>query len=301
MQNAAALRNTGPGLSQGSACTICGGPDAICDARGNAGRTHCRECSRPEPGKCTACGGPVPSVWQGPTRERPFDPSVIPFRWLPGDDLCPACVAAKAQSAQENELIRLKQASGLPDDATGWDFGAAQAGAKALLGPDDFGLWWDGFKLVRYWNTRDRWPYLYGPARRGKTVLLYCLVQECLSQHKEAFFLDGAYLVGLLGQRNQGKTERLMARAKEARFLALDDLGVLPLKRKRQRAGLYEILDWRLKQKLPTAISSNLDYGDLEKQIPKDMGRIVGRVMDMTLPVRMRGPNLSMAKAGRGA
>ena len=286
-------------------CVVCGGPEAICDESGSRGCTHCKACSKPGPSKCITCGQPVPPVWMGPTKEHPFDPKLIPFRWLPGEPECKAC-AQKAREAKEaaeakKQAAQIRAAAGLPPEASGWDFAAAEVGARALLDDGDFQAWWESYQVVRYWNLRNKWPYLLGPARRGKTVLLYCLVHECVAvRQKAGLFLDATHLAGLLAERSLLDNQNLIQRAKTVHFLALDDLGVVPLRHKKQRSGFFEILDYRLKHKLPTAISSNLEYADLDRQIPRDHSRIAGRVVDLTAPVRMTGPNLTMAKAARG-
>lgn len=292
-----------PGNKPG--CTECGAAEAICNAEGGAGHTHCRECAKPQPGRCTECGAGVPPVWMGPTAERPHRFSL---RWLPGPDMCPRCTGLargreQGESKEAHESRYLKSAR-LPVEALGWSFEAAETRAKALLSKADFELWWQGWQAIRYWNNRTRWPYLWGPARRGKTVFLYCLINACMErQRKTALFLSVTEFAALAGRSTKPDSEAgaLIRRAQGARFLALDDLGAKKLRNERIRGALYEILDYRLKQQRPTAISSNYSYAELDKRIHNDFNRIIGRVVDLTRAVKLDGPNLTGARVKAGA
>lgn len=110
--------------------------------------------------------------------------------------------------------------------------------------------------------------YIWGDAGTGKTHALYTLANE-LAYSREY----GVYFTSILDILNGMKKnftdteeqENIKERAKEARFLFLDDIGAEQLKDNSDwyKSIIYEIIDYRYRKNRPTVFSSNYSKTEL--------------------------------------
>lgn len=105
---------------------------------------------------------------------------------------------------------------------------------------------------------------LSGPAGRGKTYLLHCLMKglclkgygPCDIRYFKGKVLDDRFLEEV---KECGSSKHLMQQLQEIQFLFIDDFGI---ERDSERAEreIYEIIDYRNDWEKPTIISTNISF-----------------------------------------
>lgn len=128
---------------------------------------------------------------------------------------------------------------------------------------------------------------LSGPVGSGKTFLACAIANSLIELKKEVLF---AVVPDLLDQiratydeDNEYSEQELMNAAREVCVLILDDLGAHNYT-EWTRNKLYSILNYRLNNRLPTIITTNLELAELETYTGE---RTTSRVVQMCRPYRL--------------
>lgn len=128
---------------------------------------------------------------------------------------------------------------------------------------------------------------LSGPVGSGKTFLACAIANVLLEQNKEVLFVVVPDLLDQIRATYDSGYEYteqdLMNAAREVEILILDDLGAHNYT-DWTRNKLYSIINYRLNNRLPTVITTNLDLGELEEYIGE---RSTSRIIQMCRPYRL--------------
>lgn len=126
-----------------------------------------------------------------------------------------------------------------------------------------------------------------GPVGSGKTFLACAIANSLIELKKEVLF---AVVPDLLDQiratyddSNEYSEQELMNAAREVSVLILDDLGAHNYT-EWTRNKLYSIINYRLNNRLPTVITTNLDLAELEAYTGE---RTTSRIIQMCRPYRL--------------
>lgn len=224
-----------------------------------------REAARPEPpaaGVCGDCGGMVEPVWR----------AAMLGGEIPGEhivsNLCERCTARRFRRAEAaaNPAGDARSLAGLPVEAQGWDFAAAEAGARGFKSEADLKAWQATLDALNYWHGKGVF-FLWGDGGLGKSVLGYAWLAEALADGKRAYCLAAPELVAAMKQSRAADSPAwgLVERAKNADDLLIDNLpgGRWP---KALYDALLELLYSRCRQKKATLITATCPPGEIVPQ-----------------------------------
>lgn len=149
----------------------------------------------------------------------------------------------------------------------------------------------DALSLLKSWKMGDEFGFLImGPSGCGKTHLLHSLVNLIAPEAKLGYwvkdcviFVNTAEFLNVV--RRDLETGEQFGRAKTAAFLFLDDLGVENLT-DWSRDELYRLFEYRLNNRLPTFITTNLNLEELKTRLHE---RLLSRLKDMCVFVPVKG------------
>ncbi|WP_313891610.1 primosomal protein DnaI [Psychrobacillus sp.] len=159
--------------------------------------------------------------------------------------------------------------------------------------------------FLNEWKRTNTLPkkglYIYGPFGVGKSYLLGALANELAALHVHSVVV---YVPEFLREMKQAIQDQSLAEkiefVKRAPVLMLDDLGAEVMSSWTRDEILGTILHYRMSEQLPTFISSNFNYEDLqdnlsftqrgEKEVVK-AGRIMERIRTLTIPIALHGKN----------
>lgn len=143
--------------------------------------------------------------------------------------------------------------------------------------------------------------YLHGPFGVGKSYFLGAIANE-LADRQVATVL--VYVPEFLREMRQSIGENTLAEkmemVKNAPVLMLDDLGAETMSSWTRDDVIGTILQHRMAQQLPTFISSNFDYNELQHHFtttqkgekePVKAGRLMERIKALTIPMTLKGKN----------
>lgn len=126
-----------------------------------------------------------------------------------------------------------------------------------------------------------------GPVGSGKTFLACAIANSLLELKKEVLFTVVPDLLDQIratyDDNNEYSEQELMNAAREVCVLILDDLGAHNYT-EWTRNKLYSILNYRLNNRLPTIITTNLELAELEAYIGE---RTTSRIIQMCRPYRL--------------
>ncbi len=155
----------------------------------------------------------------------------------------------------------------------------------------------EALQIAQYWLKEDSRPNLIivGPVGSGKSYLMACVFQELLAAPSP--WPEWLSVPEHLTMIKNGFTDELarkeaasqISRAKLAPILLLDDLGKThPGKGSSWvEDQLYDIVDERYRQMIPTVITTELGHGSL---IPRCGESVVTRLMEGAMVARLGKP-----------
>lgn len=129
-----------------------------------------------------------------------------------------------------------------------------------------------------------------GPVGSGKTYLVSCIARALLERGKSLYFavvpdlLDNIKATYDQGrQQGQYSEKDIMDEVKETPLLVLDDLGAHNYT-DWTRNKLYSIINYRLNNKLPVLITTNINLEDMEQYLGE---RTTSRILQMCVPYKL--------------
>ncbi len=129
--------------------------------------------------------------------------------------------------------------------------------------------------------------YLQGEVGRGKTMLAAAIFNNYLGQGRLKFTVVDD-LIRKIKEAFNKSTEFNIESYMEADLLILDDLGAEKTT-EFVEGELYNIINYRYNNKLPTIITSNINWNDLESKYPMNGKRIASRISEMCGSFNLNG------------
>lgn len=143
--------------------------------------------------------------------------------------------------------------------------------------------------------------YLYGPYGVGKSFVLGAIANELAPlQVKSVIVFMPEFLRELKNSIQNNTLNDKIEYVKKAPVLMLDDLGTESVTSWSRDEILAPILHYRMSEQLPTFITSNFNYKELEHHLSQSKSgdievvkaaRIMERIMSITTPIEMTGIN----------
>ncbi|MFJ7888864.1 primosomal protein DnaI [Lysinibacillus xylanilyticus] len=146
--------------------------------------------------------------------------------------------------------------------------------------------------------------YLYGKFGVGKSFVLGALANELAAiKIRSVVVFVPEFLREMKNAIGDNTLNEKIDYVKKAPVLMLDDLGAETMTAWTRDEILGTIFHYRMAEQLPTFITSNFNYGELEHHLAQSQkgdievvkaGRIMERVKALTEPIEMRGKNRRM-------
>lgn len=159
--------------------------------------------------------------------------------------------------------------------------------------------------FLNEWESTNALPakglYIHGKFGVGKSYLLGALANELAARHIHSVVV---YVPEFFREMKQSIQDQSLAEkiefVKRAPVLMLDDIGAETMSSWTRDEILGTILHYRMSEQLPTFMSSNFNYDELqhhlsftqrgEKEVVK-AGRIMERIRALTTPIALQGKN----------
>lgn len=159
--------------------------------------------------------------------------------------------------------------------------------------------------FLEEWGRTNSLPkkglYIHGKFGVGKSYLLGALANELASRHIHSVVV---YVPEFLREMKQSIQDHSLSEkiefVKNAPVLMLDDIGAEVMSSWTRDEILGTILHYRMSEQLPTFMTSNFNYSELEhhlsvtqrgeKEVVK-AGRIMERIRTLTIPISLQGKN----------
>ena len=146
--------------------------------------------------------------------------------------------------------------------------------------------------------------YLYGKFGVGKSFVLGALANELASiKIRSVVVFVPEFLREMKNAIGDNTLNEKIDYIKKAPVLMLDDLGAETMPAWTRDEILGTIFHYRMAEQLPTFITSNFNYEELEHHLAQSQkgdievvkaGRIMERIKALTVPIEMRGKNRRM-------
>lgn len=146
--------------------------------------------------------------------------------------------------------------------------------------------------------------YLYGKFGVGKSFVLGALANELASiKIRSVVVFVPEFLREMKNAIGDNTLNEKIDYIKKAPVLMLDDLGAETMTAWTRDEILGTIFHYRMAEQLPTFITSNFNYAELEHHLAQSQkgdievvkaGRIMERIKALTVPIEMRGKNRRM-------
>lgn len=146
--------------------------------------------------------------------------------------------------------------------------------------------------------------YLYGKFGVGKSFVLGALANELASiKIRSVVVFVPEFLREMKNAIGDNTLNEKIDYIKKAPVLMLDDLGAETMTAWTRDEILGTIFHYRMAEQLPTFITSNFNYEELENHLAQSQkgdievvkaGRIMERIKALTVPIEMRGKNRRM-------
>lgn len=150
-------------------------------------------------------------------------------------------------------------------------------------------------------NLPEKGLYLYGQFGIGKSYLLSAVANELASLNVKTVLVFVPEFMREMKQAIGDQTlQEKVDYVKKADVLMLDDIGAEAMSSWTRDEVLGTILHYRMSEKLPTFMSSNFSYQDLEFHLTHSQrgekedlkaARIMERIRALTIPVMLNGHN----------
>lgn len=136
-------------------------------------------------------------------------------------------------------------------------------------------------------NKVKKGVYLQGDVGRGKTMLACAIFNNYLGQGRLKFIVVDV-LIRRIKEAFNGGVEFDLSRYMEADLLILDDLGAEKTT-EFVEGEIYNIINYRYNKKLPTIITSNINWNDLPEKYEMNGKRIASRISEMCGSFNLNG------------
>lgn len=127
--------------------------------------------------------------------------------------------------------------------------------------------------------------YIFGMVGSGKTHLACSIANELIKRSFNVLFMvvpDYLEEIKYSWERgSNGHEKEIIDRARDASVLVMDDLGAHCYS-DWTKSKIYTLLNYRINNNLPTVITSNLEYHEIEKYLDY---RISSRIIELCTPV----------------
>ena len=122
-------------------------------------------------------------------------------------------------------------------------------------------------------NKTDKGLYIYGDLGVGKTYECIALANALVKKNKKVAFIKSASFINEMRQMVANDSESFtdkINKIKKCEYLFVDDIGTESVSSFSRDDVLFEILDYRMENKLCTIFTSNLDKESLKKHYTYD-------------------------------
>ena len=143
---------------------------------------------------------------------------------------------------------------------------------------------------------------LHGEPGTGKTFLSFCIANYLLNRYVPVIAISTIGILSRIKETyNNHGTEaeaEIIRTIQNADLLILDDLGA-ENETSWSRSMIYEIIDFRYRNKKPLIITTNLSMDALKEKLTGDDGvaRTYDRIIEMCQPIEVKGTNKRLKKA----
>ncbi|HSI67143.1 MAG TPA: primosomal protein DnaI [Planococcus sp. (in: firmicutes)] len=150
-------------------------------------------------------------------------------------------------------------------------------------------------------NLPEKGLYLYGQFGIGKSYLMSAVANELAEMNVKSVLVFVPEFMREMKQAIGDQTlQEKVDYVKKADVLMLDDIGAEAMSSWTRDEVLGTILHYRMAEKLPTFMTSNFSYSELQHHLTysqrgekEDLkaARIMERIRALTIPVKLDGPN----------
>lgn len=136
-------------------------------------------------------------------------------------------------------------------------------------------------------KKRGKGLLLYGPVGTGKTYAAACIANELISQGRPCLVTNFARITNTLQGMFEGK-QRYLDDFNRLDLLVIDDLAA-ERDTSYMNEMIFNIIDSRYRSGKPLIVTSNLTQADLKEPGSIDRKRIYSRLLEMCVPVEVKG------------